>query len=198
MLQARNTFLAFTAAAVLVAGCSIHTRGDKESGDKDVTISSPMGGLKVRTDDVDAKDTGLSLYPGARKKPADNDHDKKQANVNIDTPWFGVKVVAVTFLSDDSPDKVWDFYKKDMDRYGHVLECKKGSPDMDLKKTNKDMLTCEDEEHHKGSVQIRVDDKELKVGTSDRQRIVAVKPNGSGTEFSLVYVQTRGGSKESI
>ena len=33
---------------------------------------------------------------------------------------------------------------------------------------------------------------ELKVGTKERQHIVAVKPQGSGSEFALVYVQTRG------
>jgi hypothetical protein len=33
---------------------------------------------------------------------------------------------------------------------------------------------------------------ELKVGTTDRQHIVSVKPSGGGSEFALVYVQTRG------
>jgi hypothetical protein len=32
---------------------------------------------------------------------------------------------------------------------------------------------------------------ELKVGTANKQRIVAVKPTSNGSEFSLVYVSTR-------
>jgi hypothetical protein len=36
------------------------------------------------------------------------------------------------------------------------------------------------------------DDVQLVTGTEDRQRVVAVKPRGSGSEFSLVYVNTRG------
>jgi hypothetical protein len=33
---------------------------------------------------------------------------------------------------------------------------------------------------------------ELMVGSPDRHRIVSVKPKGSGSQFALVYVQTRG------
>ena len=34
-------------------------------------------------------------------------------------------------------------------------------------------------------------DVQLVTGTEERQRVVAVKPRGSGAEFSLVYVNTR-------
>ncbi|HLG56970.1 MAG TPA: hypothetical protein VI485_16645 [Vicinamibacterales bacterium] len=37
-------------------------------------------------------------------------------------------------------------------------------------------------------------DLQIVAGTEDRQRIMVVKPRGSGSEFSLVYVQTRGQS----
>jgi len=33
---------------------------------------------------------------------------------------------------------------------------------------------------------------ELKVGTEDNQHIVAVEPQGKGSSFALVYVQTHG------
>ena len=35
-------------------------------------------------------------------------------------------------------------------------------------------------------------DVQLLTGTEDRQRVVSVKPRGSGSEFALVYVNTRG------
>ena len=41
---------------------------------------------------------------------------------------------------------------------------------------------------------------ELKVGTKDNQHIVSISPQdkGKGTDFALVFVQTRGGSKDTI
>ena len=36
------------------------------------------------------------------------------------------------------------------------------------------------------------DDVQLVAGSEDRQRVVAVKPRGTGSEFSLVYVNTQG------
>jgi hypothetical protein len=37
---------------------------------------------------------------------------------------------------------------------------------------------------------------ELKVGTKENQHIVAVKPEGGGSSFSLVYVRTHGKDAE--
>jgi len=36
------------------------------------------------------------------------------------------------------------------------------------------------------------DEVQLVTGTEDRQRVVSVKPRGNHSEFSLVYVNTRG------
>jgi hypothetical protein len=33
---------------------------------------------------------------------------------------------------------------------------------------------------------------ELKVGMEDNQHLVSLEPQGSGTDFALVYIQTRG------
>jgi hypothetical protein len=191
-------FIAVASIAVaFLAGCSIHST--KSGEEKNVSISSPLGGLKVRTDNVDVKDTGLPVYPGARLKPESNEHDKGKANVNIDTPWFGLKVVALTYLSDDPQDKVWDFYKKEMSKYGRVLECKPGSADMSKDEgKNKGELTCDDKHGKKHGMNINAEDTQLKVGTDDHQRIVGFKRSGDATQFSLVYVVTHGENKDSI
>jgi len=190
----------FATAAILIAGCNMNVKkAENGNGGKKVDITSELGNLKVSTDNVDAKNTGLSVYPGSRVKERTPDNEN-QANVNIDTPWFAVKVVAVTFLTDDSPEKVWEFYKKDMSQYGRPLECRPGSPDLKIEKKSDDDLTCYDDNDKKGhnrGVTLSVNDQELKVGSEGKQRIVSVKPNGKGTEFSLVYVVTREG-KESI
>lgn len=182
-------------ASFMVAGCSMQVK-DHETGEhKNVRIDTPLGGLKVRTDDVEAKDAGLSVYPGAVLKENDDDHkNDKKANVNIDTPWFGLKVVALSYQSSDAPEKVWDFYRKDMAKYGRVLECKAGSPDLQLAKKEKDDLTCKEDKKFHVSAN-KKSEMLLKVGTETKQRIVAMKPSGGGTEFSLVYVVTREGKE---
>jgi hypothetical protein len=177
---------------------AIHVQKGNNEKDKSVNIKTPFGGLQVRTDDVAVKDTGLTVYPGARQAPRSG-HDDSQANVNIATAWFGVKVVALKYESDDSPEKILDYYKKDMAKYGKVLQCKDGkdvggsssSPSDDSEE-----LTCKDHDKKNHDMNIDIgehesDTTELKVGTKSRQRIVAVKPNGKGSHFDLVYVQTR-------
>src|SRR6185437_17073466 len=91
-------------ALLFIAGCSINVHDHDRAGndasdgkDKEVTIKSPLGGLHVRTDKVDPKQMGLSVYPGARLKEKEGNNDSK-ADVNIDTPWFGLKVVALKYV----------------------------------------------------------------------------------------------------
>jgi hypothetical protein len=45
-------------------------------------------------------------------------------------------------------------------------------------------VTCSDDGRSHESYK-----QELKVGTENNQRIVAVKPSGKGTEFVMVYVR---------
>jgi hypothetical protein len=166
-----------------------------KDGSKNVSISSALGDLKVRTDQVNPSDTGLTVYPGSTLKPnEDKNHDNK-ANVDINTPWFGVKVVALTYESDADPDKIWGYYRDEMTKkWGKPLECRPGSPDMDKKKEGKDDLICREESNNKHGVHIDADTSEmqLKVGSEDRQHVVAVKKKDGKTQYSLVYVTVRG------
>src|SRR5438105_15306197 len=85
-------------AALLVAGCSINAR---KSGDREkVDIRSPLGGMKVETN-IDPKDVGLAIYPGAKIKTSEYTNRDKSANVNLDTTFFTLKSVALDYLSDD-------------------------------------------------------------------------------------------------
>jgi hypothetical protein len=185
--------LAFT-----LAGCTITTRdhGSKESADKgkneDVDIRTPFGSLSVRQGSMDARDAGLSAYPGAQiKKSTDHDGDSS-ANVNISSSMFGMKVVALKYSTNDSADKVLAFYRKDLSKYGKVLDCQ-GSFNMNVHPHDKNgkngdsEVTCDRD--NKGDGEYK---QELKVGTENNQRIVAVKPVGEGSEFAVVYVRTHG------
>jgi hypothetical protein len=174
----RKLALAVIAVAALLAAtaCTVNKQG--KGNEENVQIRTPVGGINVNTD-VNAQDVGLAVYPGAKLNPKPKG-EHSSANVNISSSLFGVKVVALDYVSDDPPAKLIDFYKKEMGKYGNVLECKNGIHEHD------DELKCEDKPHPG-------DDKmELAVGTKERQHIVSVKPNGSGSQFALVYVQTHG------
>jgi hypothetical protein len=173
---------------LVLAGCSITTH-DKGNGKKDdVDIKTPFGSLSVKENASDVKDTGLSPYPGARVAKDDDDRHHS-ANVNISSSLFGLKVVALNYQSDDPSDKVLSFYRKEMGKYGKVLDCT-GGFNMNFHHRDKDAeVTCDD---HSGSGHEYKE--ELKVGTENNQRIVAIKPRNNGSEFTLVYVRAWGGN----
>jgi hypothetical protein len=178
--------VAFVMWMTLLA-CSVNVKDHDSGSNSKVDIDTPIGGIHVN-EEVDVRDTGLPVYPGAHKKPKSGD-DQKSANVNISTSVFGVKVSAIEYESDDSPDKVLGFYRDQLKKFGSVVECHTDSHggDLQVKAGDKDAHTavsCEGK--NSGNV------VELKVGTKDNQHLVSVEPDGKGTDFSLVYIQTRG------
>ena len=174
--------IVFSFAAI--TGCSVTTH-EKDNGRKDdVDIRTPFGSLSVKEGSTDIKDTGLALYPGARATKDDDDDRHHSANVNISSSLFGLKVVALKFQSDDPSDKVLAFYRKDMGKYGRVVDCT-GGFSMDFHHHDKDAeVTCDG--HNGPGHEYK---EELKVGTENNQRILAIKPRGNGSEFTLVYVR---------
>jgi len=193
----------FSALAVAIlslglAACGVHVNEkDNGSGDKDVTIHSPVGNLHVG-EDVKGGDTGLAVYPGAKlvEKGNGDGHDNDRANINISTPIFGLRLVVVKFTSDDPPQKLVDFYADDLKRYGKVLQCKNSenggdwNVDIDSDSKSKSQLSCKGTD--KG------DTVELKVGTNNNAHIVAVTPKGKGAEFALVYVRAHSDNDSTI
>src|SRR6476660_6704408 len=98
--------IAFGALAVLPA-CNINVKKDSEGQEKKVDIETPIGQLHV-SKSADVRDTGLPVYPGARRKEKGDDGNESSANVNISSELFGLKVVAVQYVSDDPPEKLVD------------------------------------------------------------------------------------------
>ena len=182
------------AAAVVLPGCSINVKDKNKDGEARVDIKTPMGDLHVN-EEADVKQTGLTLYPGARPAAKDNSSDKKSANVNISAPGFSLKVVAAEFESDDSSDKILAYYNKELQRFGKPIEChgrwNGGDVNTDLhKKGESKPVSCKSDEGGEST--------ELKVGTDDNQHVVAVKPQGKGSHFALVYVRAHAGSDDTI
>jgi len=173
-LLSLHAFVAVVLAAVLLAGlcgCKVHKQG--EGANKQVDIETPVGSLHVNTQ-VDPKDTGLEVYPGATR--AEDEEQKHAANLSLDSALAGMKLVAIKYRSDDPPDKLLDFYRKQLKAYGEVSECH-GSVSFEHGKMRCTGLSSE---------------TNLVAGTEDRHRIVSVKPEGKGSNFALVYLQTRG------
>jgi hypothetical protein len=184
----KTACLAAATALVLLAACSVKV--DDKGENKNVDIRTPVGALQVRTNPTPAQ-VGLSVYPGAQQKIEGDDHNA--ANVNISSSLFGVKVLVIGYHTSDPPEKVIAYYKKDLQKYGKVLECKGHGHDSDMdlghdSEHKPKPLTCGDEKSDSKGV-------ELKAGMSDNFHLVAVDPKDNGSDFALVYVVTRGESQ---
>ena len=166
------------------SACSVNVQKEANGQDKQVDIKTLLGGVHV-SKQADAADIGLPIYPGAHLKESDSNGEDKSANVNISGFGYRLKVVAMEYETDDSPGKVLSFYRDQLKRFGSVLEChtSKGNWNLNIGKQGSNQLTCDGS----GGSEI-----ELKVGRGNDQHIVAVEPEGRGSNFSLVYVRTHG------
>jgi hypothetical protein len=158
--------------------------GACSAGDSD---SKGVEGHFILSEKAVAADAGLPAYPGS-KAYTDDDDSNSAANIALSTSLFGFKVIAMNMESADRPEQVAAFYRRAMSKYGTVLECSE-SADIGKQPESTDGLTCESDEPGSHSVV-------YKVGTDENQRIVAIKPHGSGTRFDLVHFDIRGKSKK--
>jgi len=176
----RLPILVMLSTLALLPACSVNVKDKGGDGNSKVDISTPVGGIHV-DENADARDTGLTVYPGARPKPRTDDGDKKSANVNMSAFGYGLKVVALEYVSDDPPDKIIAYYQDQLKRYGHVLQCHSSGIKAD---------------HDGGKLECDSEDSgnkiELKAGTDDNQHIVSVEPEGKGSDFAIVWLRLRG------
>jgi hypothetical protein len=182
--QRMTTAAAMAIAAMLMAGCMIKT--DKHGDSDNVTISTPFGGMQVKTNnEVALQNLGIAVYPGAQ--PAKKDNDDGAADVNMNFGGYQLRVKAATYRTSDAPDKVETFYRNELKRYGDVIACHDhgaiGTPVKTL-----EGLTCDE----KVKSHVNVDSHpgeygmELKAGSKLHQHIAGIDPDGSGTKFELV------------
>ncbi len=131
------------------------------------------------TERATASDVGLPTYPGA-KPYKDDDQASSAAHIGFSTPLFGLNIVAVKFETADAPKRVATFYKDALAKYGLVLDCTDAEPAA----RHGDELACDSEDS-------KTDKLVYKVGVKKNLRVVAIKPNGSGSRFSLVHVHVQ-------
>ena len=171
--------LSFAAAAWLTICPHVSAQSNSLQSGAGVTISG----------DASAKDVGLPLYPGS-KRHKDKDDDSAAANFGLWGGGSGAKMIILKMESADSVDKVADFYRKTLAKYGTVLDCSQPAiptKDQTKKDANNDdsskVLSCGDDKPEKNG-------KLLKAGTKESQHIVGVQPNGNGALFQVIYLST--------
>ncbi len=132
-----------------------------------------------------AANIGLPAYPGATLyKDTDND---SAADLGLTIGNFHFSLMAVNYVTSDSPAQVLAFYRKPLSRYGEVLECNQGKPVGALTVTRSG-LTC-------WHVQVGGNtnsstDHEIRAGSTNRYRIVGIDDSQPGsTRFGLVYLE---------
>lgn len=188
MMRTAISIAAGLALATSVTGCRVHRETGPNGEDKAVQVDTPFGGVHVNTDQVTASDLGLPVYPGANLVKGDDHH--KSADVHLGFGEWQLRVRAVTYATSDSKDKVAEFYKKALARYGDVLTCQDKQP-VGTPKVTAEGLTCTDNGNHN----VKIEDKDygskdglqLKAGSKRHQHIVGFEDSKNGqTRFALV------------
>ncbi len=197
---------------LLSTGCRIDEHKDGKG--ENVSIQTPFGSTSIKTSDsADTAAIGLSAYPGAVAVKNDNGKNDSAANVDMSFGSFHLGVKATSLQTADGQDKVLAFYRKDMAKYGDVIECKNKQPVGQPTRTGQG-LTCSDREsvnhdddskgvHLHGTLNghdIDTDSNgklELRTGSELHQHIVAVEPKDGGTRIGLVMLDLPSQLKDS-
>jgi hypothetical protein len=177
--------LALSAVACLpLTGCHVHT--DKNSNGDNVDIGTPFGSMQVKTNDkADTAALGLTAYPGA-VPVKENDKDSSNADINMSFGGFHLGVKAAAFQTPDQQEKVLAFYRKDLGRYGDVIECK-GSSTIGQPTHTAQGLTCDTSRgNHVSTGSLDGSSVELRAGSAQHQHIVGVEPKDGCTKIGLV------------
>jgi hypothetical protein len=169
---------------LLAAARPLATQEPKDSGAKQSSTDNDSIGFNLGKN-ASAKDVGLPIYPGARRHK-DDSNDRSALNMGLWGGSTGFKLFVLKMETTDAPEKVAAFYRRALAKYGTVLDCSNASAaasSEDEKSSKK--LDCEGEKPKRGEIS-------LKAGTKEKEHLVGIEPNGSGTIFQLVYIETNG------
>jgi hypothetical protein len=178
--------------AGLMGGCRVEST--KNGDGKNVSISTPFGGVQVKTNDADVMATiGLPAYPGAQMVKKGHGNQDGSADVSVSFGGYQLGVQAASFKTTDAPAKVEAFYRDGLRRYGDVIACRNhaavGAPIQTA-----EGLACDN--HQGGHVSVTPDASrhslELKAGSEKRQHVVSIDADGAGTTFELVALDLPG------
>ena len=177
-----------------LVGCRVHVDKDANGQEKTVQVDTPFGGVHVNTDQVSASDLGLPMYPGAEPVRGDDKH--KSADVHLGFGEWQMRVRAVSYGTPDSQEKVAEFYKKALGRFGDVITCEGKAP-VGTPTNTSEGLSCADDGKN-GNVNGQDfgshDGLQLKAGSKRHQHIVGFEsPRDGKTRFALVALDLPAG-----
>ncbi|MGA7521904.1 MAG: hypothetical protein WBW84_05450 [Acidobacteriaceae bacterium] len=118
-----TAYLCAAAVAALVVG-----GGSLRAQDSDFNLDLHANGHAT------AKEIGLPAYPGA-KPYKEKDDDSGSADLGMALNSFHFRLQVASYVTPDAADRVLDFYRKPLARYGEVLECDHGRPVGSLQET---------------------------------------------------------------
>ena len=173
--MAKTRLLLLSVILGLLSTCAIaqeHKSNDEKHTFRLETDSSRYG---FTTDSLDMKRLGVDVYPGA-KIAKDGNNDGKGATLSFEWGRDSAHLYVQKFVTSDSADQVVAFYRKQLAKYGPVVECREGKAVAAVTSE----LKCEGGKDHSGI--------ELKSGTEQKQHIVGVTPKDGQTEFGVVYL----------
>lgn len=182
-MKSLRPLLLSSACCLLLCGCRVSTHKNG-NGDK-VDIGTPFGSMHVKTNDsANVSGIGITPYPGAVPYK-DDDKDTHSADVDMSFGSFHLGVRAASYKTPDDVDKVLGFYRKDLARYGEVIECRGNDTIGQPTKTSQG-LTCDDDNHNSARIHTGNSELELRTGSPAHQHIVAVTTKGNQTKIGLV------------
>jgi len=170
----RATFRLLVVGFGLLAVWSLSALAQDQEGKK-------LSGVEFSSGPVSAEKIGLKPYPGAKARSKDGSAGTTLSLTGkVEDSEGALRLHVMQFTSTDSLPKVVAFYKKEMAKYGNVLECR-GGKQLSTEGRNpaqKDDLTCEGDAD-------KPNQTVLKAGRQKDQRIVAVEATEKGTEFTV-------------
>lgn len=188
MKTIRNTTALCLAVLALSTTACAHTPEPEESKRSGFSL-----GLTVDTD-PSARSVGLPIMPGAVRR-IDKDSDKEGSGVNF-SAWagvFGLKIVVLQLSSRDDASNVAEYYRRELGRYGEVIDCSANASNPGPKKAARDKdgnrltLDCSKDGGSSASGEYV-----LKAGTPKNFRLVNVEPKSGRTHINLVRIEARG------
>ena len=171
----KNTGL-YLVVAVVLSSVSLFAQENKPTPTDrhKIVVETDSGRYGVGAEKLDPKELGVAIYPGAKIDESGN--NESYASLSFEWGQDSTRLYVQKYITSDSPEKVVSFYRKQLSKYGPVLECRAGEPINAVPAKT----SCDSDDDPKSI--------ELKVGTEGRQHIVGVTPTAHGTEFGLVYL----------
>lgn len=135
--------------------------------------------LLIRDNPTAAKDLDIALYPQAQ--PVLENGRAKSAEIDLQIGTIKFHQRSADYTTQDSEEKIADFYKQALGRYGTVLVCRDRKP-VGTSTVTEQGLSCNDKNEYLDATTL-----EIKAGSKQHQHSVLIEPAQQGVvRFSVV------------